>query len=75
MHDAMPDADEPVVRELRSQKRDQVIERAVMAELRALGPRLLAAVVPSRPSRQSGAPCKSLRSGRAQCKLQLTVAS
>ena len=41
MHDPMADADEWHSCELGAQKRDQVVERAVMAELRALGPRLL----------------------------------
>ncbi len=56
MHDAMADADEAMLGELGAQERDQVIERAVVAELRALAPRLLAEhVCRRRPSRRSAA--------------------
>ena len=42
VHDAVADADQAVLGELLAQERDQVIERAVVAELDALAPRLLA---------------------------------
>ena len=41
VHDPMPNADETVIRQLRAQKRTQVIERSIVAEARALGPGLL----------------------------------
>ncbi len=48
VHDAMADADEAMVGELGAQECDQVIERAVVAELDTFAPRLLAEhVLPS----------------------------
>ena len=50
VHDPVPDADEPVLGEPLAQERDQVIERAGVAERDAVAPRLLVDDVAPSPS-------------------------
>jgi hypothetical protein len=51
MQNPMSNPYEMVIRELGVQKRDQVIERAIVAELRALGPGLFRCLRPVAPIR------------------------
>ena len=67
VHDAMTDADEPVPRQPLAQERDEVLERAFVAELDAFAPRFLVDDgARARPSRRSAATCTGPRPARAR---------